>query len=48
MVGNLQIGDQSRQTQIRFRTVAGYESYINAIDQDYDSEVALSNGYIYI
>ena len=47
MVGNLKIGDQIRQTKIRFRNISDYEAYINAIDQDYDSEDALFNGYIY-
>ena len=47
MAGNLKVGDQFRQTRIRFRNVADYESYINAIDQDYDSEDAFFNGYIY-
>ena len=48
MVGNLKIGDQIRQTNTRFRNMDDYEAYINAIDQDYDSEEALFNGYIYI
>ena len=47
MVGNLKIGDQIRQTHIRFRNISDYEAYINAIDQDYDSEDAIFNGYIY-
>ena len=47
MVGNLKVGDQIRQTRIRFRNISDYEAYINAIDQDYDSEDALFNGYIY-
>ena len=47
MVGNLKVGDQIRQTHIRFRNFADYEAYINAIDQDYDSEVAIFNGFIY-
>ena len=47
MVGNLNVDDQIRQTQIRFRNVADYESYIHAIDQDFVSEDALFNGYIY-
>ena len=47
MVGNLKIGDQIRQTKIRFRNISDYEAYINAIDQDYDSEDALFNGYNY-
>ena len=46
MVGNLKVGDQIRQTHIRIRNFADYESYINVIDQDYDSEDALFNGYI--
>ena len=47
MVGNLKIGDQIRQTHIRFRNISDYEAFINAIDQDYDSEDAIFNGYIY-
>ena len=47
MVGNLNVDDQIRQTHIRFRNVADYESYIHAIDQDFVSEDALFNGYIY-
>ena len=47
MVGNLKVGDQVRQTYIRFRNIDDYESYINAIDEDYDAEDAIFNGYIY-
>ena len=47
MVGFLVIGDQSRQTHIRFRNFTDYESYINAIDQDYESDDAIFNGYLY-
>ena len=47
MVGNLQVGDQIRQTHIRFRNISDYEAYINAIDQDYDSEDSIFNGYIH-
>ena len=46
MVGNLKVGDQIRQTHIRFRNISDYEAYINAIDQDYDSEDSIFNGYI--
>ena len=45
IVGNLKVGDQIRQTHIRFRNIADYETSINAIDQDYDSEDAIFNGY---
>ena len=48
MVGNLKVGDQNRQTHIRLRNFADYESYFNAIDQDYDSDDALFNGHVYI
>ena len=41
MVGNLKFGDQLRQTHIRFRNIPDFEAYINAIDQDYDSEDVL-------
>ena len=47
MVGNLKVGDQIRQTHIRFRNISDYEAYINSFDQDYDSEDAIFNGYIY-
>ena len=47
MVGNLKVGDQIRQTHIRFRNISDYEAYINAIDQDYDSEDSIFNGYIH-
>ena len=42
MFGNLKVGNPIRQTHIRFRNNSDYEAYINAIDQDYDSEGALS------
>ena len=47
MVGKLKVGDQIRQTNIRFRNMDDFEAYINAIDQNYDSEDAIFNGYIY-
>ena len=47
MVGNLKVGDQIRQTRIRFRNIIDFEAYINAIDQDSDSEDAIFNGYFY-
>ena len=34
MVGNLKVGDQIRETRIRFRNINDYEPYINTIDQD--------------
>ena len=47
MVVNSKIVDQIRQTYIRFRNIDDYEFYIIATDQDYESEDALFNGYIY-
>ena len=47
MVGNLIVGDQIRQTHIRFRNMNDYEAYINSIDQDYDSGDSIFSGYIY-
>ena len=47
MVGNLKVRDHIWQTHIRFRKIDDYEAYINKIDQDYDSEDAIFNGYIY-
>ena len=47
MVGNLKIGDQFRKTPIRFRNIDDYEPYINAVHQDFESQDAIFNGYIY-
>ena len=47
MDGSLKIGDQIRQTKIRFRNMDDFEAYINSIDQDYDSDDTIFNGYIY-
>ena len=47
MVGNLKVGDQIRQTHIRFRNMDDFEAYINSIDQDYDCDDTIFNGYIY-
>ena len=47
MVGEIKIGDQTRPTNMRFRNIDRYESYINTIDQDYDSDDSIFNGYIY-
>ena len=47
MVANLKVGEQIRQTHIRFRKMDYFEAYINAIDQDYGSEDAIFSGYIY-
>ena len=46
-VGNLKIGDQIRQTHVRFRNMDDFEAYINSIDQDYDSDDSIFNGYTY-
>ena len=47
MVGNLRVGDQIRRTNSRFRKMDDFEAYINSIDQGYDAEDAIFNGYIY-
>ena len=47
MIGTLIVGDQLRQTHIRFRKMIDFETYINSNDQDYDSDDAIFNGYIY-
>ena len=47
MVGNLKVGDQIRQTHIRFRNMVDSESFINAIDERYDAEDAIFKGYTY-
>ena len=47
MIGNLKVGNQIRQTNIRFRNMDGFEAYINAIVEGYDAEDAIFNGHIY-
>ena len=47
MVGNLKVGDQTGQTNIRFRNMDDFEAFINAIDEGYDAEDSVLNGYIY-
>ena len=47
MVGNLKVGDQIRQTHVRFRNINDYEAYINSIDEGYDADDSIFNGYIY-
>ena len=47
MVGNLKVGDQIKQTNIRFKNMVDFEAYINSIDEDYDAEDAIFNGHIY-
>ena len=47
MIGKLSVGDQIRESHIRFRNFTVYEHYINAIDEGYDAEDAIFNGYIF-
>ena len=47
MVGKLKIGEQVWTTPISFRNISDYESYINSIDEGYEAEDAIFNGYIY-
>ena len=47
MIGTLIVGDQIKQTDIRFRNMDAFESYINKIDNGYDADDSIFNGYIY-
>ena len=47
MVGTLSVGDHTKQTHIRFRKMIDFESYINKIDNGYDADDSIFNGYIY-
>ena len=44
MVGSLKVAAQIRQTHIRFGNMDADEDFINAIDQDYESEDAIFKG----
>ena len=41
------IGPVEHKTSIRFKNLDDFESYINAIDIDYDSEDVFFTGYVY-
>ena len=45
MVGSLDVGDQIRTTDIRFRKITDYEAYINSIGRRYDAEESIFIGY---
>ena len=47
MVEKFSLGDQIRETHKRYKNMDDFKSYINAMDQDYESEGAIFNGYIY-
>ena len=47
LVGNLKVGDQIRQSHIRFRNMIDFETYINSIDEGYDADYTIFNGYNY-
>ena len=47
MIGDLSIAEHIRKTHFRFRNSTDYEHYINAIDQNYDSEDAIFTGCFY-
>ena len=46
IVGRLSVGDQIRESHIRFGNITDYEAYINAIES-YDAEDAIFNGCIH-
>ena len=45
--GLMIIGPVEHKTNIRFKNIEDFESYINAIDIDYDSEDVTFTGYLY-
>ena len=47
MIGKLSVGDQIRTTHVRFGNNTDYETYINSVDEGYDAEDAIFNGYLY-
>ena len=47
MLGSLKVGNQNRQTHIRFRKIDDYESFITSVDEDYVAEDAIFNVSIY-
>ena len=47
MVCSSKVGDQNRQTHIRFRNLTDYEAYINSFDEVYDAEDAIFKCFLY-
>ena len=47
MIGNMLIGEIEQKTNIRFKNVDDFETFINAIDVDYDSEDFILAGCLY-
>ena len=47
MIGEFSVADHIQQTHFRFKKNTDYEIYNNALDQGYDSEDAILNGYIF-
>ena len=47
LVDKLKIGDQIRQTHTRFRNIIDFETYIDSIDEGYDADDCIFNGYVY-
>ena len=45
--GSMVIGPIEHKTNIRFKNLDDFESYINAIDIDYDTEDVIFTGYVY-
>ena len=47
MVGNLNIGENLRNSQIRFKNYDAFEAYNKSINDGYESEGSFFNGCIY-
>ena len=48
LIGSMLVGEVEQKTNIRFKSVDDFESYINAIDNSgYDSEVVIFTGWLY-
>ena len=47
LIGNLKVGDQVRQTHSRFRNMDVFENYIRKIDEGFDADDSIFNGYFY-
>ena len=47
MVGKILLGEITHITAMRFKNIQDFESYINNIDKEYDSEDAIFTGDIY-
>ena len=47
MIRSMRLGETEQKTDYRFKNIASFETYNNAIDVDYNSEDVIFTGWLY-